>query len=204
MSARKDNHEHIINQLVDGDQKAFKQLFDRYYSFAFNTALMYCSMEDAEEVVSDVFSRIWHKRQSLEEVGSFKNYLFIAIKNQCFNYLRKKKVDTTSIENAFHMAHLSDLNPHQELISQELEFRVRQAIDQLPPKCRQAFQLVKEDGLKYKEAAEKLSITVNTLDVHVTKATKRIMEVVKKYGIGAISLIIDIFERWQSMDRMEK
>jgi len=172
----------LINNIIDGDQIAFKRLFDKYYDYAFEVATLYCSFHEAEEVVSDVFSRIWNNRSQLAEVSSFKGYLFMSLKNQCLNYLRKKKIDTVDIEYLFDSAAMQESSPQQILESNELTESVEEVIENLPPKCKEAFKLVREDGLKYKEAAKQLSITENTLDVHLKKATKRILEVIRNYG----------------------
>jgi len=172
----------LINNIIDGDQIAFKRLFDKYYDYAFEVATLYCSFHEAEEVVSDVFSKIWNNRSQLAEVSSFKGYLFMSLKNQCLNYLRKKKIDTVDIEHLFDSAAMQESSPQQILESNELTESVEEVIENLPPKCKEAFKLVREDGLKYKEAAKQLSITENTLDVHLKKATKRILEVIRNYG----------------------
>lgn len=183
-----DKDSKIIKRLIVGDQKALQELFDRHYTNSMEIASLYCSFHDAEELVSDVFSKLWLKRESLDTVQNFRSYLFITIKNHCLNHLRKKRVELVELENVFDATYLSASNPQHRLETKELEVKVQAAIDELPPKCRESFQLVREEGLKYKDAALRLSISENTLDGHLKKATKRIMSVIKKYSVVFIFL----------------
>ncbi|MCU4154352.1 RNA polymerase sigma-70 factor [Carboxylicivirga sp. A043] len=182
----------LIRQILDDSQYAFNQLFDKYYDYAFDVACLYCSFQDAEEVISDVFAKLWINRQKLEGISNFKSYLFISLKNQCLNYLRKKKIDTLSIENSFNQIANRENDPHFQIEIEELTTKVEDVIAELPPKCKEAFLLVREEGLKYKEAAKKLSISENTLDVHLKKATKRILEVIRNYGLKLLILFLHL------------
>lgn len=178
----------LIQQILNDSQYAFNQLFDKYYDYAFDVACLYCSFHDAEEVISDVFAKLWTNRMQLEDISNFKSYLFISIKNQCLNYLRKKKIDTVSIENSFNYHDQKDMDPQYQIEMDELTAQVEDVIADLPPKCKEAFILVREEGLKYKEAAKKLAISENTLDVHLKKATRRILEVIRNYGLKLLIL----------------
>ncbi|MCT4590372.1 MAG: RNA polymerase sigma-70 factor [Carboxylicivirga sp.] len=180
----------LIQEILEDSQYAFNQLFEKYYDYAFDVTTLYCTYQDAEEVISDVFARIWNNRQQLQDVSNFKSYLFISLKNQCLNYLRKKKIDTVSIDDTFNHLKQKEMNPQSLLEMDELNDKVEQVITELPPKCKEAFKLVREEGLKYKEAAKKLSITENTLDVHLKKATRRIMEVIKNYGLKILVILL--------------
>lgn len=178
----------LIQQILNDSQYAFNQLFDKYYDYAFDVACLYCSFHDAEEVISDVFAKLWTNRMQLEDISNFKSYLFISIKNQCLNYLRKKKIDTVSIEYSFNYHDQKDMSPQYQIEMDELTAKVEDVIADLPPKCKEAFILVREEGLKYKEAAKKLAISENTLDVHLKKATRRILEVIRNYGLKLLIL----------------
>jgi len=178
----------LIQQVLEGSQFAFNQLFEKYYDYAFDVALLYCTYHDAEEVISDVFARIWNNRQQLQDINNFKSYLFISLKNQSFNYLRKRKIDTVEIDNTFDYLMQKEMGPQAQLELSELNNEIEDVISNLPPKCKEAFKLVREEGLRYKDAAKRLSITENTLDVHLKKATRRIIEVIKNYGLKFLLL----------------
>jgi RNA polymerase sigma-70 factor (family 1) len=158
------------------DQHAYKELFQRFQPrlMQFVYSIVH-SRELAEEVVSDVFIRIWEKRKTLDHIHNLKLYLYVAAKNLAINCLRKQdkfqamelgklKVDIASF----------DLNPYQQVISGESLRRIHEAIQALPPKCKMIFKLVKEDGLRQKEVAELLHISARTVENQLAVATKKI------------------------------
>ncbi len=174
----------LIVYMIEGNQSAFKQLFDKYYDYAFKVACLYCSFLDAEEIVSDVFIKVWNNREGLKEIQNLRYYLFSSVKNQSLNYLRKKKIDTADIENIFDFLIQDEENPQWQMEVKELSGRLENVISNLPPKCRMVFQLVREEGMKYKDVAAQLSISENTVEAHLKKATKRIYEEVYFYQKG--------------------
>ena len=178
---RKKSDEKLIIQLVaNGNEQAFTHLFNKYYKYAFEITSMYCSLEDGEEIISDVFAKVWKVRENLYEIDNFKNYLFVLLRNACFNKLRYKKYNCENIEDF-----TTDLASGQMPVDDELHYnylskKVNSTIESLNPRWRRAFKLVKEDGLKYKQAAAEMSISVNTLEVYLKKAKKTILVSLKK------------------------
>jgi RNA polymerase sigma-70 factor (ECF subfamily) len=162
------------------DQFAYKELFVAFYKplLLFATSFVK-SREQAEEIVSDVFIAIWEKRKRIETVSNLKVYLYVAAKNTAINYLsRQNKITFTSIDEIEPDCTGINLNPEQLMITAEMVHRIKMAIEQLPPQCRIIFKLVKEDGLKYREAAEVLDISVKTVENQVSIAIKRIGQAV--------------------------
>jgi RNA polymerase sigma-70 factor (ECF subfamily) len=162
-------------QLYD-DQQAFKQLYQslffRLYQFAFSFVH---TKESAEEVVNDVFLGFWQKRATLDSIKNVNVYLYVAVKNASLNYLRKNKMPLPVSIDALTVNHLHLVpTPEALLITQELQIRIREAIDQLPPRCKLVFKLIKEDGLSYKEVAAILKISVKTVDAQVYLALKKL------------------------------
>ena len=158
------------------DSIAYKQLFCLYYSrllqFSYSITR---SKECAEEVVSDVFLKIWSTRKSLLKIENFPLYLYISIKNQSINYLEKQhRQRSFSIDEMAVELKSIYLDPEQLLITSEMMLKIRQAIDALPTRCRLVFKLIKEDGLKYKEVAELLNVSIKTIENQMTIALKRI------------------------------
>ncbi len=171
----------ILAAIALGNQKEFRRLFDFYYEFVIQISCLYVSFHDAEEISIDIFSKLWDNRQQLPEIDSLRNYLFILTKNKCLSHLKRKKIETAMIEDVYNK--LSDLEstPHTDLEIQELNQKLEQVISKLPTKCREAFRLVKEEGLCYKEAAQRMHISENTLDAHLKKATKSILVAIREY-----------------------
>jgi RNA polymerase sigma-70 factor (ECF subfamily) len=165
------------------DQQAFKELylayFNRLYKFAFS---ILHSSEFAEEAVNDVFLNIWQKRHTLSTIQNLTNYLFISTKNTSVNYLTKfRKERSTSLDDVLVRFDIDELTPETTIFNDELRKELEQAINQLPPKTKLVFQMAKVEGLKYKEIAQILDISVNTIDNHVATALKKLGITLKKF-----------------------
>jgi RNA polymerase sigma-70 factor (family 1) len=161
------------------DQGAYKELFTEFYSFLYRFAQSFVrSKQIAEEIVSDVFIKIWEKRKELEKITNLKVYLYISTRNTSINYIGKlKRSDTNSLESfgsGINSFYINPVNPEQLMITAEMMNRIEKAIEDLPPKCKLTFKLVKEDGLKYKEAAEILHISVKTVENQLAIALQKI------------------------------
>jgi RNA polymerase sigma-70 factor (family 1) len=159
-----------------GDQQAYKELFTSFYSYLFHFALgIVKSKESAEEVVSDIFIKIWEKRESLEKISNLKVYLYVATRNIGFNYVDKQKRAATNSIEEFSVEFKSRyFDPEQLLITADMMAIIAREIDKLPPKCKIIFKLVKEDNLKYREVAEILNISVKTVENQLAIALRKI------------------------------
>lgn len=191
-----DNSQHIeslCNKISqNSDQQAFKELylvfFDKLYKFAFS---ILHSSEFAEEAVNDVFLNIWQKRKTLKNINSLTNYLYISTKNTSFNYLSKfRKERNTSLDDVLVRFEIDELTPETAFFTAEVRHEIEQAINQLPPKTKLVFQMAKVEGLKYKEIAEILNISVNTIDNHVATAIKKLSHTLKSFSPDEINLIL--------------
>jgi RNA polymerase sigma-70 factor (family 1) len=170
-----------IDELVgrianEDDVKAYKQLFHLYYErlrqFAFSLTR---SRESSEEVVSDVFLKIWIKRKSLLKIQNKHLYFYICTKNHSLNRIAKEKRDSAfSLDECPVEFRSIYYNPEQLMITAEMVRRIQEAVHQLPPKCRLVFKMVKEDGLKYREVAELLGISLKTVENQMTIALRKI------------------------------
>lgn len=165
---------------VYDDEAAYKELFKSFYKplrqFAFSFIRNH---ESSEEIVSDVFIKIWEKRTELESILNLRVYLYIAIKNTALKYLLKEKkqtaisIDELEIElRSFHWT------PEELVLTAEMLRKIEEAINELPPRCRIVFKLIREDHLKYKEVAEILNISVKTVDNQLTIALKKISKAI--------------------------
>ncbi|NLR68359.1 RNA polymerase sigma-70 factor [Chitinophaga varians] len=163
-----------------GDEQAYKALFRLFYKplsqFAFSIVK---SWESAEEVASDVFLNIWRNRERLLQVQNIRVYLYVSAKNIALNYLnRASRTQHFSLDELEVDVSAGYATPEQIFISGEMIKKIESAINQLPPKRKMIFKLIREDGLKYKEVAQILDISVNTIDVHMAQALKKISEVI--------------------------
>jgi len=159
------------------DQQAYKELFTSLYTPLFQFAkTLVKAKEPAEEIISDVFIKVWEKRKDLEKIDNLKLYLYVSTRNHAYNYLDKQK--RTAAINP-----LEDLqveftsvyfDPEQLLITADMLSRIQNAVDQLPPKCKMIFKLAKEDGLRHREVAEILNISIKTVENQLAIALHKI------------------------------
>ena len=158
------------------DMKAYAELYDIFFPslFKFSYAIVK-SREAAEEIVSDVFIKIWQLRHQLASINNLKVYLYSMTKNYSLNYIAKNyKVNVISLDNLDMQTFITLNDPESKLISTETENLIRHAINELPSQCKIIFQLVKEEGLKYKEVAAILNISVLTVRNQVAIAIKKV------------------------------
>jgi RNA polymerase sigma-70 factor (family 1) len=162
------------------DEQAYEELFHYFYSSLYQFALSFVKTGQlAEEVVSDVFIRIWQKRAVLAGIQDIKLYLFVSTKNTALNYLRQQKRNTMLPDD--YRVQLTSIyfDPEQLLITAEMVNRIQEAINQLPPRCQLIFKLIKDDGLKYREVAELLNLSLKTIENQMTLALRKIGSAIK-------------------------
>lgn len=164
------------------DRRAFRLLFDMFYPQLFRLALYYLKgREIAEEVVQDVFLKIWQIRQTLSTITDFRAYIFSATRNHCLNQLEKKSSPVLLTFDDVLPDQLigADETPDEALQLLETQSSIQSAINALPPQCRLIFQMVKEQGLSYKETAELLQISPRTVEVQIGIALKKLAVALK-------------------------
>ena len=138
--------------------------------------------EAAAEIVDDVFIKLWKQRESAASIANIRVYLYVAVKNSSLNYLSSKAHrQITEPFNHFDITLSREQAPDERMISAELQEKIRSAVESLPPRCKMIFKLVREDGLRYRDVAEILNLTVNTVDAQMVIAVKRISEKVQAH-----------------------
>jgi RNA polymerase sigma-70 factor (ECF subfamily) len=173
----------ILQSIAGGDQFAFRQVYHCFHKRLFHFALaLVKTKEAAEEIVEDVFIRLWNNRITITGINNLKIYLYTATKNTALNYLSKKAREsvTEPFDNIDIELSETAISPEEILITAEIYKNIRNAVEALPPRCKMIFKLIREDGLRYKEVAEILNISVNTIDAQMAIAVKRIAEAVRK------------------------
>jgi len=160
------------------DMKAYKLLYEMFFPglFKFSNSFVK-SKEVAEEIVSDVFIKIWTIKSDLASISNLKVYLYTITKNFSLNYLtRHSKMRVINLDDVKDEMFFNFVTPADVLISTDIIARINQSINLLPSQCRIIFYLVKEGDLKYKEVATILNISVNTVRNQVAIATKKIAD----------------------------
>lgn len=165
------------------DMQAYHALYDLFFKNLHRFCFSFVkSSEAAEEIVSDVFIKLWQIRNKLPEIENLKVYLYQIAKNFCLNYItRHFKNPVASFDEMDIEAVISLDNPEELCISADIINAIQQTIKQLPPQCRLIFQMVKEDGMRYKEVADILHISVLTVRNQVAIATRKIAEALPAY-----------------------
>lgn len=160
------------------DETKFKELLDLYFVRLKRFAISFLKEDElAEEVVMDVFLKLWEKRDKLDSIDNLTTYLFVSVRNTCHNFLRQeKKRFTDSLDNAEVELARYEATPEDDLISEEMLEKLNNIVDDLPPKCKMVFKMLREEGLSRKETAKVLGISANTVDNQVAIAIKRIGE----------------------------
>ncbi len=165
-------------QLVsEGNEQAFEKIYNHYHKKLIAFSRNYTgSKELAEEIVADVFVKLWCNRENVTQIKNLNVYLYTAIKHQSLNALSQeaRRVVTELLEVSEYDIHSENNSPHDLLVTSELMQSIRSAIESLPPRCKLIFQMVREDKLHYKEIAEILNISVNTIDAQMAIAVKRL------------------------------
>ncbi|RFZ83037.1 RNA polymerase sigma-70 factor [Mucilaginibacter terrenus] len=158
------------------DLKAFEYIFHTLNTKLIKFCIFYVKQKEAaEDIVSDVFIRCWEGRKNLADITSLETYLFVAVKNQSLNYIKKySSIHLVQAEESDGVELVNTNDPEKELERKELHFILDRAISSLPPQACLVFRLIKEDGLRYKEVAEILNISPRTVQTQLFRAIKKL------------------------------
>ena len=163
--------------IAAGDEATLAQLYQLFYKKLYHFARVITrSNEIAEEVVNDVFVKLWGNRNKINEIENLSVYLYVSVKNTALNELSRKAKNLLNTPFDYFDIELAETsaNPDELLVTSEIMHRMQKAVETLPPRCKMIFKLVREDGLKYKEVGQILNISVNTIDVQMAIAIKKI------------------------------
>ncbi|MEM6831331.1 MAG: RNA polymerase sigma-70 factor [Bacteroidota bacterium] len=165
--------ENIADKIRAGDKSAFEYAFKKFYNPLFNLAKGLLHDDHlAEEQVQEVFIKLWEKKDDLKSGSALLPFLMVTTRNRCFNCIRNQKVVQKYVTEK--QKHYQDqvLNEDLSEVTEELIERMYEAVQTLPEKCKEVFQLSRFKGLSHKQIAEKLSISTKTIENHITKAMR--------------------------------
>lgn len=190
--------EQIIEGVKEGDDSAFRHLYDIYYHRLFCIARQYLQDEFlAETIVSDVFFHLWETRKTLDIRISLNAYLIRMVRNFSLNYLQKnyveKEVSLNGIDLSSPLLFLSEDYPLGRLMEKELIDKVHEEINRLPKETRQVFILSRLEELKHEEIATQLGVSVNTVKYHIKQALSILRARLKDYIIVLLAFLLKIF-----------
>ncbi len=185
-----DDEKWLLEQLKQGSTAAFTQLFRKYSGpMYFNVLKMVKDEQISEEIVQDIFARIWQKRESIEIEQSFASYIYRIGQNMVIDFYRKLKRDRNLYAHFKAVATENYSHIEEELHGKEYESFLNKAIDTLPPQQKKVYQLCKIEGRTYKEAAIHLGISPFTVKEHFSKAKSSIQKFINKKMDTALGLM---------------
>ncbi len=180
----------ILSGIQQSDEKSFDLLFDIYYEKLCNySASIIHDFDVAEDIIQDLFAKLWVDRKHIKIKSSFKSYLFRSAYNACLDYLKHLKVRGNY--QSLNTNQSSSFNDSLEYV--ELLEKLETGINQLPEQCRAIFKLSRFENLKYKEIAKKLNISENTVDTQIRRALKKLKEGLTDYLIFLTIVFIQLF-----------
>lgn len=170
----------LILQIKKGNTAVFKSLFDRYYKkLCYFAWRILDDQSEAEDLVQEVFVRLWQNKHDLDISRSLNAFLYQSVKNACLNQIKHRKVKLAYAQNFKATSEVSTQNTIIE--TSELKALIELNINKLPPERRKIFIMSRKEGMKHKEIADELGISVKTVDNQIAKALKYFRQVLQDY-----------------------
>jgi RNA polymerase sigma-70 factor (ECF subfamily) len=183
-----DLDEFFLHRFKNGDELAFEKIFKANHSQIVGFCNQFIAEQDkAKSLAQEVFLNLWLNREKIKTINGIKSFLYTFAKSSCLNYLRHRKVVSKykdirlqDMEEGLNREVLESFD-FNSLEFSELEGLIRQAIDNLPEKCRQVFILSRFDGKMNKEISEELNISVKAVEANITRALKALKSALSEY-----------------------
>ncbi len=177
-----ENENTLLARMVEGDHRSFSLLFTKYYKdLTLYAASILCDRSVCEDIVQNVFVKLWADRETLRVESSLKGYLIRAVRNGCLDELRHRQV----LNEHHEWVILSHKVPENEfdsyILYSDLNTHIEKALTQLPEPLREVFTLSRFKGLKHREISEKLEISVRTVEDRLSKSLKILRQLLKEF-----------------------
>ena len=171
----------LIWRFKRGHFDALQWIYNKYKGDLLKLAIVLTGdICHSEDVVQDVFVRVWQNRKNLDPSKMIKAYLFTSVKNNSLKHLRHLKIETKGIVG--NLSYISDdERPDKKLDENEMELKIHQAVNELPEKCKEIFKMNRFENLKYAEIATILDISIKTVETQMGRALKKLRERLKPY-----------------------
>lgn len=179
----------LVRRLKDGDKSAFKVLFERYYPQFISFARRLLRNESAaDDMIQNVFLKIWIGRANLNEDKNFRNYLLVSVRNEIYQYFRQQ----FRTDDAAECPELIDAsqNLDTELSAKELEKRIVKVISKMPQRRREIFNMSRSEKLSNQEIACRLGLSIRTVEKHIENA---LTDIRKHINVSVIILIMTLW-----------
>lgn len=161
----------LFEEIKSGNRVSYETMFKQHYSPLVRFAKEFVKdLDAAEDLVQEVFVKIWERKGSIQISSSIKAYLYMAVRNHCLNQLKAEAKQTFMEDSLNNDIRLSTNSTENLSVSNELEQHIKQAIEKLPPRCALIFKLSRFEHKSYKEIAEILDLSVKTVENQMVKA----------------------------------
>lgn len=180
----------LLYELSQGNELAFTKLYNEYKNVVFSTALKITKSRIlAEEVVQDVFLKIWQNHENLAEITNIENYLFIISRNHIFDMIKKIARDTSLVVDSNYKS--TSTNDTEDAIKDDqYNIILNQIVEQLPPQQQKIYKMAKWDGLSHQKIGEDLGISTETVKKHMAQALKFVRTKISPYMNMFMSLFL--------------
>lgn len=163
----------IIRRIRQGDAGQFESLFrSSYVSLVRYAKTILKDHDSSEEIVQDLFCRLWQNKENLKIETSLNGYLFRAVHNRCLHMIEHNRVVDKHVKEMTDKERVNLENPVEEIQYKELQSKIARILEKLPERCGKIFCMNRFEGLKYSEIAEKLSVSVKTVEANMGRALK--------------------------------
>lgn len=180
----------VVELLKQGDAETFEKVFFSFAERIYYFAMRYMrNQHDAEEIVQEVFVKLWENRSNLNDQLSFSGYLFTIARNTIFNQNRKKVNEQAYQEYVKVFLENSTRRTEEDLIYSDIKGIVDKVVEDLPPQRKLIYKMSREKGLSYKEIAEELKLSERTVETHIRLALKTLTQVLDEHYILPIMLL---------------
>lgn len=180
----------LLDELKQGDVHAFSFLFNKYYKDLVLFGGNFLPDQSAcEDIVQSLFLKIWQDRENLEIRTSIKSFLLKSVQNSCLDVIRHQKIKNSYEEKSQLKSVLDETEFEQHILYSDLKSHLDEALTKLPESYREAFELNRFEGMKYKEIAEKLKVSERTIEVRIGKAIGLLRKHLKDFFIIVLSIL---------------
>ncbi|HVU54005.1 MAG TPA: RNA polymerase sigma-70 factor [Puia sp.] len=185
------NERELLDLVADGDEKAFARLFELYADITYGFAILHTKTSDsAEEVVQDIFLKLWLKRDKLREIQHFRDHLFIITRNHIIDRLRKNlREKKYQLQLARHFKEAAS-SPEQQMIFKESGEMIEKAVAMLPPRQQVIYRLRRNEDMSLDEIARKMDLSRLTVRNHLNKALGAIRAYLQTHSRELVSLFL--------------
>lgn len=187
-----DMHEkELVTRLINGDEEAFCELYANYKNRLIYFAMKFVkSYEFAEDIFQDVFAAVWQSRRVIDPEQSFSSYLYTIIRNRMLNLIRNIQQEEKLRNHILSQSIDYDEETGRKVLFDDLNLIINKSLESLTPRQREIFKMSREEEMSHKEIAEKLNLSVYTVQEHISLSLKSIKTFLSKYPEQLIDLFL--------------